>query len=119
MIRRPPRSTLFPYTTLFRSHGVASAAPLDHGLRCRAAGDSGDEATNLAARVVRRLAAHLRARRVHTMGTAGSLTEGVPTATRPLNAQRAHRGRSDDAPRMHDRQRLARAGNAGDDHLGS
>src|SRR2546422_8233470 len=23
MIRRPPRSTLFPYTTLFRSHGVA------------------------------------------------------------------------------------------------
>src|ERR1039457_1425282 len=23
MIRRPPRSTLFPYTTLFRSHGSA------------------------------------------------------------------------------------------------
>src|SRR2546430_9041015 len=23
MIRRPPRSTLFPYTTLFRSHGYA------------------------------------------------------------------------------------------------
>src|SRR3712207_8495572 len=22
MIRRPPRSTLFPYTTLFRSHGM-------------------------------------------------------------------------------------------------
>src|SRR2546425_11786547 len=32
MIRRPPRSTLFPYTTLFRSHdGHATAAefPLD------------------------------------------------------------------------------------------
>src|SRR5256885_10611221 len=28
MIRRPPRSTLFPYTTLFRSqHGSAVAAP--------------------------------------------------------------------------------------------
>src|SRR5256885_16452161 len=26
MIRRPPRSTLFPYTTLFRSHGVVHAA---------------------------------------------------------------------------------------------
>src|SRR5256885_5947725 len=26
MIRRPPRSTLFPYTTLFRSIGVASGA---------------------------------------------------------------------------------------------
>src|SRR5258707_8718659 len=24
MIRRPPRSTLFPYTTLFRSHGAAN-----------------------------------------------------------------------------------------------
>src|SRR5947209_9778132 len=27
MIRRPPRSTLFPYTTLFRSH------PLGHGVQ--------------------------------------------------------------------------------------
>src|SRR2546422_4644463 len=26
MIRRPPRSTLFPYTTLFRSHLAASGA---------------------------------------------------------------------------------------------
>src|SRR2546422_7307589 len=30
MIRRPPRSTLFPYTTLFRSHEVAR-----HGLHER------------------------------------------------------------------------------------
>src|SRR2546429_2356746 len=34
MIRRPPRSTLFPYTTLFRSHqlpraGVESGEPLE------------------------------------------------------------------------------------------
>src|SRR3712207_8284640 len=29
MIRRPPRSTLFPYTTLFRSRGVVQ---LDDGL---------------------------------------------------------------------------------------
>src|SRR3712207_8087331 len=32
MIRRPPRSTLFPYTTLFRSGrdpGVGDAGPLD------------------------------------------------------------------------------------------
>src|SRR2546426_8646832 len=27
MIRRPPRSTLFPYTTLFRSRKVAPQAP--------------------------------------------------------------------------------------------
>src|SRR5690242_21292690 len=39
MIRRPPRSTLFPYTTLFRSRGRPGAAqpgphrgPLDLGL---------------------------------------------------------------------------------------
>src|SRR3712207_7070876 len=29
MIRRPPRSTLFPYTTLFRSHGSATPGSLD------------------------------------------------------------------------------------------
>src|SRR3712207_8958703 len=29
MIRRPPRSTLFPYTTLFRSHRHASARDRD------------------------------------------------------------------------------------------
>src|SRR2546430_16761470 len=27
MIRRPPRSTLFPYTTLFRSGGLPAPAP--------------------------------------------------------------------------------------------
>src|SRR2546430_4073332 len=33
MIRRPPRSTLFPYTTLFRSEsGVAVAAAVAHHL---------------------------------------------------------------------------------------
>src|SRR2546426_4868003 len=30
MIRRPPRSTLFPYTTLFRSHGAQAAHAADH-----------------------------------------------------------------------------------------
>src|SRR2546430_8814216 len=28
MIRRPPRSTLFPYTTLFRSHAVRVVDPV-------------------------------------------------------------------------------------------
>src|SRR2546428_8152373 len=31
MIRRPPRSTLFPYTTLFRSEGIAR--PVGHAQR--------------------------------------------------------------------------------------
>src|SRR2546422_7956179 len=34
MIRRPPRSTLFPYTTLFRSHPIR-AVPLEATRRCR------------------------------------------------------------------------------------
>src|SRR5258708_23794298 len=42
MIRRPPRSTLFPYTTLFRSSAVdgepADAVGGDGGIACRRAG---------------------------------------------------------------------------------
>src|SRR5256885_5533922 len=42
MIRRPPRSTLFPYTTLFRSSDVALLAanqpPVFHGLELLDAG---------------------------------------------------------------------------------
>src|SRR2546430_9107932 len=35
MIRRPPRSTLFPYTTLFRSGRSASARALESGRLAR------------------------------------------------------------------------------------
>src|SRR3712207_7083133 len=37
MIRRPPRSTLFPYTTLFRSLGRAGRGPSAGGGGCRTA----------------------------------------------------------------------------------
>src|SRR3712207_6977425 len=44
MIRRPPRSTLFPYTTLFRSvFGVAAGVAPVHGIRVRVL-KVGDEA---------------------------------------------------------------------------
>src|SRR6266446_9612392 len=36
MIRRPPRSTLFPYTTLFRSDGSLGAHPPSIPVRARA-----------------------------------------------------------------------------------
>src|SRR2546426_9293708 len=44
MIRRPPRSTLFPYTTLFRSRHARDAEPLHqpHRLAHRAVGAEGD-----------------------------------------------------------------------------
>src|SRR5690349_23012620 len=46
MIRRPPRSTLFPYTTLFRSHWIVCGA-----------GTGGTSAT---------IGRYLRYRRLHT-----------------------------------------------------
>src|SRR3712207_8952865 len=50
MIRRPPRSTLFPYATLFRSDGVAAVAA-DDGLVVAAVVDhAADEAAAVAVR---------------------------------------------------------------------
>src|SRR5437868_9329602 len=40
MIRQPPTPTLFPYTTLFRSHGRRSARPRSRAPRRRAAAES-------------------------------------------------------------------------------
>src|SRR2546422_6219366 len=53
MIRRPPRSTLFPYTTLFRSH--LASFPADRGRR--------EPALLAAMAAVRRLATLARAAR--------------------------------------------------------
>src|SRR3712207_6990222 len=53
MIRRPPRSTLFPYTTLFRSHALRPEVPrhadvpvggVGHQVRRLAAAPAVDEA---------------------------------------------------------------------------
>src|SRR5256885_6380767 len=45
MIRRPPRSTLFPYTTLFRSADLGDRCPtgLDEERRDDAPGDEGGD----------------------------------------------------------------------------
>src|SRR3712207_7378112 len=47
MIRRPPRSTLFPYTTLFRSgprhrHAARALQQVDHGALARGGDPAGD-----------------------------------------------------------------------------
>src|SRR2546422_4210442 len=44
MIRRPPRSTLFPYTTLFRSGVETEPGVVGSGNRERAIAPDGDEA---------------------------------------------------------------------------
>src|SRR2546422_8498996 len=49
MIRRPPRSTLFPYTTLFRSHALPVALHLaahEHGTACQACQARSEEHTS-------------------------------------------------------------------------
>src|SRR5260370_38731724 len=50
MIRRPPRSTLFPYTTLFRSFSIMAACSLIPALQYAATyvvlRSKGDEITN-------------------------------------------------------------------------
>src|SRR3712207_6868985 len=69
MIRRPPRSTLFPYTTLFRSQVLGLAAghlPVELGV----AEQRGAEAL-LA--VLRGLALRLQALRAHPAGAAGDV----------------------------------------------
>src|SRR2546425_8179499 len=53
MIRRPPRSTLFPYTTLFRSHHAVDGNRLAcvHTNLCE---DAGNRRRNLCVDLVRR-----------------------------------------------------------------
>src|SRR5438132_8151260 len=45
MIRRPPRSTLFPYTTLFRSRGVRRPHVLEDDDLVRVLGSDASEGT--------------------------------------------------------------------------
>src|SRR3712207_8440549 len=54
MIRRPPRSTLFPYTTLFRSRWVAKMLGLVRGLGVLAALSVSADCQQLELRVTRR-----------------------------------------------------------------
>src|SRR2546425_6546763 len=59
MIRRPPRSTLFPYTTLFRSHAEAPADLLPQQLAALVADDAIEHAPGLL-RVLDRIVGYQR-----------------------------------------------------------
>src|SRR3712207_6956300 len=63
MIRRPPRSTLFPYTTLFRSDDLVA---------CRRAGTQRVEHLALALEPVRDVLLHLRPRVPYVRAVAGA-----------------------------------------------
>src|SRR2546430_15325171 len=87
MIRRPPRSTLFPYTTLFRSHPVV-VRHAQHFAHVPAVGDA------VAMRDHRALRERRRARRVQERedvvwpglaagGAGGARPLGTPPPPRP------------------------------------
>src|SRR3712207_8618136 len=82
MIRRPPRSTLFPYTTLFRSAGIdvpeASTASFDHeGRSCRMA-------------PIKRVIRHECDRPMHRITTAYGRTVRVDRKSTRLNSSHAN-----------------------------
>src|SRR3712207_7570343 len=63
MIRRPPRSTLFPYTTLFRSRALHPGEAAEQQVRVGQAVGQGEGARGVAAHVpadARPLPEHLR-----------------------------------------------------------
>src|SRR3712207_6992975 len=68
MIRRPPRSTLFPYTTLFRSdaHRHLVQVPARAGLRPTPPEPLGDGRTELEHPAADRLVGHLERSEEHT-----------------------------------------------------
>src|SRR3712207_9551640 len=93
MMRRPPRSTLFPYTTLFRSHARSLAcllARLRH-LRLRELELLADQrrrllrellqqiADRLLAEIVRSVGGHVRP--PYTLGVVGGVVRGAATGS--------------------------------------
>src|SRR2546427_12505793 len=81
MIRRPPRSTLFPYTTLFRSLALAERAGVNRAklLACLNAGDARNEVELDAQR-----AARAGARATPSFYIEGGLLEGAPYTPEPM-----------------------------------
>src|SRR5258707_6126929 len=63
MIRRPPRSTLFPYTTLFRSNAMTFFLFANHWRRSRASSFSASALSRHRKRVLQRYAKPRRLRR--------------------------------------------------------
>src|SRR5690349_22794865 len=95
MIRRPPRSTLFPYTTLFRSLldqlrncGVVHGLELRHGQRRLVADRSEEHTSELQSRrdLVCRLLLEKKKRKTYKL-TQQNCTITIPTLTQILQQQ--------------------------------
>src|SRR2546427_12946018 len=77
MIRRPPRSTLFPYTTLFRARGICMTG--GHGWRFGREADGPDDVRK-AAREQLKAGADV----IKLFATGGGRTPGVEPGAAPL-----------------------------------
>src|SRR5258706_12028545 len=92
MIRRPPRSTLFPYTTLFRSAAAAPAPAVsekigieDFFADCRRSEEHTSELQSLTNLVCRLLLEKKKKQAIH-----GAHTDLGPTSTRPHTRSAPH-----------------------------
>src|SRR2546422_7753031 len=91
MIRRPPRSTLFPYTTLFRSLGASGDLPRDRPARDFRRADrrpgrtrSEEHTSELQSRlhlVCRLLLEKKKAKVTEATNLSGTLTDPSPSTT--------------------------------------
>src|SRR3989475_13024119 len=92
MIRRPPRSTLFPYTTLFRSYrGAACRAPASIGTSQHHRGVDPAESEGVGEHDVRRRRPALAAQAVQVAGRVGTLEVDGRGEPAPLHGERANR----------------------------
>src|SRR2546425_13123586 len=95
MIRRPPRSTLFPYTTLFRSGGEAAVRrrrirPRNGGGECAYAVLAGDDPGRAGVRGRLRRAVAAAAPAAYRRGGGGPRRDGhQPPAAAPRGPGRA------------------------------
>src|SRR5947207_10778102 len=89
MNRRPPRSTLFPYTTLFRSPAAERSALLGHDLGSRAARRPAERGGRAAGRGEGR--AHRAADRKSTrLNSSHTVISYAVFCLKKKNAQRVH-----------------------------
>src|SRR2546426_11150702 len=86
MIRRPPRSTLFPYTTLFRSEAALGSGASQQGLRPQ-------DVARLHLRAQRAEPAALREDGLRAVGLPATRRGARRRRARPRDRRAAHRDR--------------------------
>src|SRR3712207_9040521 len=97
MIRRPPRSTLFPYTTLFRSDATRMAAKgsLSHRIRLPGRRDEFRELADAFDTMLARLEAHVAEQRRFAANASHELRTPLAVTQTLLDVARNDRERDD------------------------